>query len=100
MKFKIDENLPAEVAADLRAAGQEADTVADQGLAGAADPATLAHVQAEGRVLFTLDKGIADIRAYPPQDYAGIVLFAPRLRAEPRCWLSFVSICPPCCSAS
>jgi len=47
-------------------------------MAGAADPAILAHVQAEGRVLLTMDKGIADIRAYPPQDYAGIVLFRPK----------------------
>ena len=39
MKFKIDENLPAELAADLRAAVHEADTVHDEGLTGAADSA-------------------------------------------------------------
>ena len=32
MKFKIDEDLPAEVTADLRAAGHDADTVFDEGL--------------------------------------------------------------------
>ena len=32
MKFKIDDNLPAGVTADLRAAGQDADTVFDEGL--------------------------------------------------------------------
>ena len=37
MRFKIDENLPGELAADLRQAGHEADTVSDQGMSGAAD---------------------------------------------------------------
>lgn len=75
MKFKIDENLPAELVADLRAAGHDADTVADEGLAGQPDPVILAHVQSESRALLTLDKGIADVRAYPPDQYAGIILF-------------------------
>jgi predicted nuclease of predicted toxin-antitoxin system len=78
MRFKIDENLPAEIAGDLRAAGHDADTVPDQGLAGSPDAAILARVQAEGRVILTMDKGIADVRAYPPDQYAGIVLFRPR----------------------
>ncbi len=43
MKFKIDENLPAEIAVDLRAAGHQADTVSDEGLTGAVDPAILAR---------------------------------------------------------
>ena len=34
MKFKIDENLPREVAALLRDAGHDAMTVVDQGLGG------------------------------------------------------------------
>jgi predicted nuclease of predicted toxin-antitoxin system len=78
MRFKIDENLPAELADELRAAGHDADTVPAQGLADAPDSAILARVQSEGRTLLTLDKGIADVRAYPPDQYAGIVLFRPR----------------------
>jgi predicted nuclease of predicted toxin-antitoxin system len=78
VKFKIDENLPAEIAADLNAAGHEADTVADQGLAGTADDVILSRIQSEGRALFTMDKGMADVRVYPPQQYSGIVLFRPR----------------------
>jgi hypothetical protein len=31
----------------------------------------------ERRVLLTLDKGIADVRANPPESHAGIVLFRP-----------------------
>jgi predicted nuclease of predicted toxin-antitoxin system len=89
VKFKIDENLPAEVADDLKAAGHDADTVDSQGLVCASDQLILARIQSEGRVLFTMDKGIADIRAYPPIHYPGLVLF--RLRSAGRnSTLSFV----------
>jgi hypothetical protein len=82
MKFKVDENLPAGIAEDLRAAGHEAVTVVDQGLAGAPDSVLLATIQSEARALFTMDKGIADIRVYPPHHFAGIVLFRPRTTAR------------------
>ena len=77
MKVKRDENLPAELIDELRAAGHEADTVRDEDLTGAPDADVLHCVQQDGRVL-TLDKGIADVRAYPPEQHAGIVLFRPR----------------------
>jgi predicted nuclease of predicted toxin-antitoxin system len=89
VKFKIDENLPAEIADDLKAAGHDADTVADQALAGADDRLILSRVQSDGRVFLTMDKGIADVRAYPPLQYPGIILF--RLRSAGRnSTLSFV----------
>ena len=89
MKFKIDENLPTEIAHDLKAAGHDADTVADQALAGADDQLILSRVQSDGRAFLTMDKGIADVRAYPPLQYPGIILF--RLRsAGRRSVLSFV----------
>jgi Domain of unknown function (DUF5615) len=78
MRFKVDENLPGDLVTDLRAAGHEADTVHDEGLAGAADSVVMARVQAEGRAILTPDKGIADVRAYPPALYAGLILFRPR----------------------
>lgn len=77
MKIKLDENLPAGLVADLAETGHEADTVFEERLQGAADAAILDVVKREGRVLSTLDKGIGDIRAYPPEEYAGIVLFRP-----------------------
>ena len=77
MKVKLDENLPAELLDDLRAAGHEADTVRDEALAGAPDAVVLDRARHDRRVLFTLDKGIADVRAYPPEHHAGIVLFRP-----------------------
>jgi predicted nuclease of predicted toxin-antitoxin system len=58
--------------------GHEAHTVDEQGMAGTADIGLMAHVQTEGRVILTMDKSVADLRAYPPDKYAGIVLFRPR----------------------
>lgn len=77
MRVKLDENLPLELGEDIRAAGHDADHVVDEGLAGGSDSIVLSAARDEGRVLFTMDKGIADIRQYPPADYAGIVLFRP-----------------------
>jgi predicted nuclease of predicted toxin-antitoxin system len=74
MNFKIDENLPVEVAEMLRQAGYEAATVYDQNLVGEIDR-TLAQVcQSEQRALITLDTDFADIRTYPPAQYAGLVV--------------------------
>ena len=77
MKLKLDENLPAELLAVLREAGHEADSVHDEGLTGAPDPAVLARVRAEGRIFLTMDKGVGDLRVYNPREYPGIILFRP-----------------------
>ena len=77
MKFKLDENLPVELLADLHAAGRQAQTVPEEGLTGAPDPTVMERVRSEGRVLLTMDRGIANVRAYPPERYAGIILFRP-----------------------
>jgi len=74
---KLDENVPTEAAELLRAAGGSCDTVHDEGLAGAEDPKIAEACQVEARVLFTLDLDFADIRAYPPKEYVGIVVFRP-----------------------
>jgi predicted nuclease of predicted toxin-antitoxin system len=77
MKFKLDENLPLEIANAFRDAGYEIDSVHDEGLTGASDETILAATQTEGQVLLTMDKGIADVRRFPPSEYPGIVLFRP-----------------------
>ncbi len=74
MKFKLDENLPASSAHALTKAGRDVDTVAAEGLPGAADPAVVGAAATEERVLITLDRGMGDIRAYPPGSHAGIVV--------------------------
>ena len=79
MRFKLDENLPDELLDDLRAAGHEADGLRDEGLVGASDEVVLDLVRREHACCsrWTLDKGIADVRVYPPEAHAGIVLFRP-----------------------
>jgi predicted nuclease of predicted toxin-antitoxin system len=66
MKFKLDENLPVELVEDLQQLGHQTDTVHSENLAAA---------RREQRILLTMDKGIADVRRYPPAEYSGIVLF-------------------------
>lgn len=74
LQFKVDENLPGEVAELLRSAGHDALTVLDQHMGGASDSKLANQVRSEGRCLLTLDLGFADIRKYPPQDYSGFVV--------------------------
>jgi predicted nuclease of predicted toxin-antitoxin system len=74
MKFKIDENLPVEVAEVLRQTGYDATTVYDQNIAGEIDRALALTCQSEQRALITLDTDFAHIRTYPPGQYAGLVV--------------------------
>lgn len=77
MKVKLDENLPAELVTDLSELGHDPDTVANEKLCGASDPAIMQAANAAGRVLLTLDKGIANLNRYPMGTHAGVVLFRP-----------------------
>ena len=67
MKIKLDENLPLSAAATLQAAGHDVDTVIAEGLTGATDPDVAAAATAASRILISLDRGLGDIRAYPPE---------------------------------
>src|SRR3954465_2955332 len=53
------------------------DTVVDEDLAGATDPQVVAAAAAVGRLLITLDRGLGDVRAYPPGSHAGILVLRP-----------------------
>ena len=81
MKFKTDENMPFETADDLRQAGHDAMTVADQKLAGQPDFRVADVCRAEGRSILTLDLDFSDIRVYPPGDYAGIIVLRPSVQS-------------------
>ena len=83
MRLKIDENLPVECAGILRDGGFEADTVADERLTGAEDSAIAFRSRTEGRVLITLDLDFANVRAYPPAEYAGIIVL--RSKTQDKC---------------
>lgn len=80
MRFKLDANLPADLAALVRQEGHDASDVAGEGLGGQDDPPVLQAAAAEGRILLTFDTDFADIRHYPPGSHAGIVVF--RLRDQ------------------
>ncbi|MDQ4124391.1 MAG: DUF5615 family PIN-like protein [Actinomycetota bacterium] len=56
------------------------DTVIAEGLTGAADADVLAAAAAEGRLLVTLDRALADVRSNPPGSHPGIVVL--RLRDQ------------------
>jgi len=80
VRFKVDENLPVEAAEILCAYGFEAETVWDESLTGAEDEAIATRVRAERRILVTLDLDFSNIWAYPPDEYAGIIVFGLKMQ--------------------
>ena len=70
------------MAALFRAAGHDAVTVLDQRLGGSANRDLVAACQNEGRALISFDMDFSDIRAYPPRDFAGLIVFRLRSQAQ------------------
>ncbi|MEM1126744.1 MAG: DUF5615 family PIN-like protein [Bacteroidota bacterium] len=83
MKFKLDENVPAEAALLLRRAGHDAMTVLEQNLGGTEDTRLASICGDEERVLVTFDIGFADIRVYPPETHAGVVVLRLQRQDQP-----------------
>lgn len=77
MRVKLDENLPHELASALRRHGHDVHTVVEEYIAGEDDPVVVAAATDEGRMLLTLDRGIGDLRRYPPGSHAGILVLRP-----------------------
>jgi hypothetical protein len=63
--------------------------VNSEGLAGAEDGAIVQAASASGRILQTLDKGVANLMRYPIHEHRGLVLFRPGASGR-RTVLSFV----------
>ena len=74
MRFKIDENLPPEVAELLRQEGHEALTIFEQGLRSHTDAEVIAVCQAEGLALLSLDLDFSNILLFPPEQFAGLIV--------------------------
>jgi len=74
MRFKLDENLPVEVAELLAGAGHDAHTVNQEGLCGAPDATISSICRSEERVLVPLDTDFCNILNYPPEVHAGIIV--------------------------
>jgi predicted nuclease of predicted toxin-antitoxin system len=82
MKLKIDENLPEEAADLLRTAGHDAQSVHQEGIAGASDERIVDVLRSEHRAFITLDLDFADIRAYPPSEFCGLIVLRPRSQSS------------------
>lgn len=82
-RFKLDENLPAELTGLLRTAGHEAATAVQQELGGEPDTRLAEACRGEQRVLLTLDLDFGDIRTYPPEAHAGLIVLRPARQDKP-----------------
>jgi predicted nuclease of predicted toxin-antitoxin system len=81
VKLKLDENLGIRHREQLRRAGHDVDTVHEEQLSGASDPAVLDAAVAADRALVTLDVDFANPFRFPPELTAGIAVL--RVREGP-----------------
>lgn len=82
MLFKIDENLPVELADMLAKSGHDAKTLKEQHMQGIKDPGLIEKCNREQRALITLDMDFADIKAYPPDEMSGIIVLRVRKHSK------------------
>jgi len=72
--FLIDASLPRPTASLIRSLGHQATDVRGIGMATAADEAIAKHAQDSRLCLITRDLDFGNVREYPPEAYAGIVV--------------------------
>lgn len=75
MRFLIDANLPRALGRAISSIGHEAVDCRDILPANAPDSVIAAYAREHGLCILTMDFDFADIRAYPPAEYHGIVVF-------------------------
>jgi predicted nuclease of predicted toxin-antitoxin system len=78
VKLKLDENISRHLAPDLAALGHDVQSAWSEGLLSQPDDVIFEAAKREGRMLFTLDLDLANIKKYPPGSHPGIVLFRPK----------------------
>lgn len=83
MRFKVDENLPVDVALELRRNGHDAHTVDDEGMGGAADHRLAGILKRERRALVTLDVDFGNLKRYPPSEFSGLIVLRLRDQSKP-----------------
>jgi predicted nuclease of predicted toxin-antitoxin system len=74
MRFLIDANLPRAAIEAVQKAGHEVEFARDTGLAAAPDEQVAERARTTGAALLTRDMDFSDVRRYPPDQYAGIVV--------------------------
>jgi len=92
MRFKLDENVPAVLAADLAQIGHDAATCLSEGIAGSKDATIATHAASEGRILITFDLDFSDIRNYRPGTHSGIVVLRTHSQDIPSCRAAFARL--------
>ncbi|MDD4493072.1 MAG: DUF5615 family PIN-like protein [Eubacteriales bacterium] len=83
MKIRVDENLPVDVADYFRKSGYDAETVYSEGIKGCTDRYLIRACKIEKRVLITLVNHFSNIRAYPPNEYCGIIVIRIANQSKP-----------------
>lgn len=73
-RFLVDENLPVQLATQLRAEGHEAEHAYDVGLRGRHDPDVFAYVRMAQATLITQDHDLERDTDQFPVPHAGVVL--------------------------
>ena len=74
MHFLVDASMPRGTGPLIRSLGHDATDVRDIGLGGAPDASVAGHAKTNGLCLVSRDFDFADIRNYPPDQYAGLVV--------------------------
>jgi predicted nuclease of predicted toxin-antitoxin system len=74
MRFLLDANLPRSAIDAVNKSGHQAEFAHDVGLGTSPDVQIAARVRQSGAALITRDLDFSDVRQYPPQEYAGIVV--------------------------
>lgn len=64
----------SEISTFPRPASYNKAMVAEEGLTGSPDSDVVRTATAAGRLLVTLDRGLGDVRAYPPRSHAGVLV--------------------------
>lgn len=76
MRFLIDADMPRSLADVIREYGHQAVDVRDIGPSLALDADIAAYARTEQLCIVTGDFGFADIRSYPPNEHAGIIVLS------------------------
>lgn len=74
MRFKTDENISRAVVGLLIEHGHDVHTVVDEQLVGQTDLVVIEAAAREDRMVVTTDRGIGDVRLYPPGTHPGILV--------------------------
>ena len=82
MKVRLDENLGRTPQRLLEGKSMMRRTCTTEEISGTSGPEVWSAVQAEGRLLVSLDTDFADVQQYPPGTHGGVLLLRPHSRSR------------------